>query len=209
MVPTVESALNNAASIFRGKVIREVKLPSDLQQRAFTVNVKHIFKGCLVSSPGRVIVTTGSSSASCGIDLLIDKNYVFSGEAELLGTDAYFEPYLKQFSNQTVIQSAGSCNFNKLWPTVTLNERGQLNNYTNSCERKCITGNDCPKNANCDSGKCVQYGVPCPGGVLPTPCFADPCTVTESCSKSATCIANYCGGCNAIFVDVNRTRICI
>jgi hypothetical protein len=208
LLPTVDLALSNAASIFRGKVIRELNLPTDLQQRAFIVSVKRIFKGCLLNSPGRIIVTTGSSSASCGIDLLVDNNYVFSGDAERLGTNVYLQPYLKQFSNQTFIQPAGSCSFNKVWPTVTAKERDQLNNYSNVCARKCASGIECPKNAYCDSGKCVPYGQPCPDGTLPTPCFADPCTL-KPCVENATCIPNYCGGCTAIFIDANRTRVCV
>ena len=30
-------------------------------------------------------------------------------------------------------------------------------------------------------------------------CFANPCVVTESCVAKARCVANTCGGCNALF----------
>lgn len=206
---TFESALKNTDSIFRGSVLRELELPSDLFTRAFEVSIKRIFKGCLLQSPGSVIVTTGSNSALCGIDFLIEKNYVFFGKAMRLGSDSFLQPYMKQFSNQTFVQFAYLCSFTELWSGVPTKERDLLKNYTNKCARKCKTGKDCLKDSYCDTGKCVAYNAPCPDDQPPVRCFADPCKVTKPCVNNATCLSNYCGGCNAIFIDANRTRVCV
>ncbi|CAF2123414.1 unnamed protein product [Rotaria magnacalcarata] len=44
----------------------------------------------------------------------------------------------------------------------------------------------------------------CPRGKPMVYCLIDPCT-TSTCpgDKSATCTANYCGGCNAIWTSAN------
>ena len=39
-------------------------------------------------------------------------------------------------------------------------------------------------------------------------CFADPCTVTRCPAyPDARCLANYCGGCNAVFYDENEDEL--
>ena len=50
---------------------------------------------------------------------------------------------------------------------------------------------------DCEDEKCV-----------PVNCFVDPCSVA-SCPAvpGATCISNYCGGCNAIFVDPATSEV--
>lgn len=48
----------------------------------------------------------------------------------------------------------------------------------------------------------------CPEGVPIVQCLVDPCD-DASCEAypDAECKANYCGGCNAEFFDVNREKV--
>ncbi|CAH1263557.1 Hypp2729 [Branchiostoma lanceolatum] len=50
----------------------------------------------------------------------------------------------------------------------------------------------------------------CPDGSSPVNCAVDPCT-TATCAAhpSATCKANYCGGCNAEFYDDSGTEVTV
>lgn len=79
----------------------------------------------------------------------------------------------------------------------------------------CSTDNDCVNPSNhyeiiecagpilCDQGQCTRdcsTGSMCKEGVNVVNCFVDPCTVT-GCAESAECIADYCGGCNALHFD--------
>ncbi|CAF0780848.1 unnamed protein product [Rotaria sp. Silwood1] len=59
-------------------------------------------------------------------------------------------------------------------------------------------------------------GIRCPGGELIADCFEDPCSVS-TCpgDKNATCVSNYCGGCNALWygadgnlANCNNTSSC-
>ncbi|XP_078658591.1 uncharacterized protein LOC144903978 [Branchiostoma floridae x Branchiostoma belcheri] len=49
---------------------------------------------------------------------------------------------------------------------------------------------------------------PCPPGVSQVNCLTDPC-VLATCPPypSATCKADYCGGCNAFFYDSNDNKV--
>jgi len=40
-------------------------------------------------------------------------------------------------------------------------------------------------------------------------CFADPCQLDACNVEGATCRANYCGGCNAEWVDPDGLRVCL
>ncbi|XP_035679101.1 zonadhesin-like isoform X2 [Branchiostoma floridae] len=55
---------------------------------------------------------------------------------------------------------------------------------------------------------CDEVPSQCPSGVEVFHCFANPCDVT-SCPAhpEATCQANYCGGCNADFVDEDGNQV--
>ena len=51
----------------------------------------------------------------------------------------------------------------------------------------------------------------CPDGSLPVNCLIDPCQVNTCPSlPTASCVADYCGGCNARFFinDVEVTHAC-
>ncbi|CAH1263554.1 Hypp2729 [Branchiostoma lanceolatum] len=49
---------------------------------------------------------------------------------------------------------------------------------------------------------------PCPDGSAPVNCAVDPCTTTTCAAQpGATCKANYCGGCNAVFYDDSGNEV--
>jgi hypothetical protein len=47
----------------------------------------------------------------------------------------------------------------------------------------------------------------CADGSEPVLCEVDPCSVV-SCPAANTCVANYCGGCNAEFYDAHGYEVC-
>ena len=49
----------------------------------------------------------------------------------------------------------------------------------------------------------------CPDGSEPVRCFVAPCVVSRGCPAypDATCIDNYCGGCNAVYVDADGEEV--
>jgi hypothetical protein len=211
--PTVESALNYAASTFRGKVIRELKPTGqnsdDLQQKGFVVRVTRIYKGCQFKFSERIIVTTNSDPASCGVNLAVDKNYVLSGDVLPLNSSALMQQFVNFPTNITSVVTAHACSFNQRWSLVSEYDKEQLRGYKNKCRTICDTGKDCPNGQYCDAKQCVTYNPPCPDDAPPAPCAADPCAVVAPCTQNTTCISYYCGQCTAIFVDDTKTRVCL
>ncbi|MEY2930695.1 MAG: hypothetical protein RL033_1444 [Pseudomonadota bacterium] len=56
----------------------------------------------------------------------------------------------------------------------------------------------------CCGGDCS-----CANGERPVQCFAQPCSVAPTCDvEGATCVDNYCGGCNAEFYDATGSAVC-
>jgi eight-cysteine-cluster-containing protein len=82
--------------------------------------------------------------------------------------------------------SISLCDYNKPVGELTAEEREFLNGRTVTC------GNEST----------------CADGSQPVSCFADPCQVTPACREAATCVANYCGGCNAEFYDAGGNAVC-
>ncbi|MCB9682532.1 MAG: hypothetical protein H6733_13790 [Alphaproteobacteria bacterium] len=52
-------------------------------------------------------------------------------------------------------------------------------------------------------------GTGCVDGSFPFSCFADPCSLTSSCSSNAACEANFCGGCTAEFYTPFDEAACL
>jgi hypothetical protein len=49
---------------------------------------------------------------------------------------------------------------------------------------------------------------PCKGGGQPVNCLARPCDVTTCDETFEYCLDDYCGGCNAVFLDSAGNRVC-
>ena len=46
-----------------------------------------------------------------------------------------------------------------------------------------------------------RLGINCPNGVPVVRCVIDPCQLKTCSDQKATCVSNYCGGCNAVFYN--------
>ncbi|KAK3580546.1 hypothetical protein CHS0354_009502 [Potamilus streckersoni] len=81
-----------------------------------------------------------------------------------------------------------------------------------SCERKCSKDLECGKHSKCCFNGCgyectKASNTQCPDGSSPVQCLINPCVVTDCPAfPNATCLANYCGGCNADFF-VNGQKV--
>jgi Tissue inhibitor of metalloproteinase len=200
---TLASSLKRADAVFRGTVIR--KLADKNEESFYEVRVNRVFKGCNFIQSNHIIVTTGTNSAACGVNLEVDKSYALFGANAALPAAAK-----KQLgTNPKKIAKAvriGLCSYNAEWPDVPTQDLKTLRRYDNSkCKPKCVSGKDCPNNNYCDAGKCVAFDAKCPTPLVA--CVAAPCSVS-TCTSPSTCYDNYCGGCNAIFVDDTGTRVC-
>ena len=216
MQPTAANALNSTtASIFTGTVLsQKTPLDKDTQEIISIVSIDRVIKGCNVKKSERIVVTTASSSAACGVYFVIGESYFFTGEIEKLDTELLLKTYGLNFKKP--IKStvhASSCSFNILKRDVTAKDRNMLFEYgknKNICPVKCNLGTDCPnKEYYCDSGTCRLFAEKCPSDCPLVQCFADPCTVTKPCAEDLRCTQDYCGTCTAIFTDTNRTRTCV
>lgn len=56
---------------------------------------------------------------------------------------------------------------------------------------------------------CCGDSCACADGSQPVQCFASPCAVTPACAEAASCVDNYCGGCNAEFYDAQGNAACL
>ena len=215
MQPTVARALDDAtSSIFTGTVRQQkVAIDPDRQQILSILSVDRIIKGCSLKTSERIVVTTASSSAGCGVYFQVNETYVLTGEIQKLDTDLLYQTYGLKFKkpiNSTV--HASSCSFTMLRRDVSVNDRKVLSNYgkENPCPDVCNIGTDCPRPDDyCDSGICRSVTRPCPPPIRPrTPCFVDPCNVTQPSRDDLKCTKIHCGICQAVFTDANRTRTC-
>jgi hypothetical protein len=210
---------NPESTVITGRIMDELKLTTTStgspDQKYFTFKVKHVYKSCSVQPDDTIVVSTSASSALCGLTLEPDAQYVFSAheaEPESMNLPSVFR------------LNVGLCNFHSKWP-MGREVRQALRQYRDmenvvKCSSgitlsvvplPCNTGAACDQtNEYCNTSinKCVSIAS------CPTPtvdCKVAPCTVTDPCQEAVgplICIDDYCGGCNAIFLDANRTQVC-
>jgi hypothetical protein len=69
---------------------------------------------------------------------------------------------------------------------------------------QCVGQTYCSENGEC--------GVSCTDSLCPNGdqvyCYVQPCAVTQCDEPYVTCLDNYCGGCNAIFIDAAGNQVC-
>jgi len=67
----------------------------------------------------------------------------------------------------------------------------------------------CLGRIRCNNGVCSKKcGNPCTKKKPQTSCFAPPCDVTKCNEPWENCVNDFCGGCNAIFIDSAGRRVC-
>jgi hypothetical protein len=84
------------------------------------------------------------------------------------------------------IVEVGLCDANARWQDVTPEQQSFLD-----------------AQQGCDGGDCT-----CADGSEPVNCLVDPCEVSRCDVEGATCVANYCGGCQAEWYDESGARVC-
>jgi Tissue inhibitor of metalloproteinase len=197
-----ESALTLTDSAWRGKVTRRLKNSNN--RRIYEVSVLRLYKGCNFKANDHIIVTTRTNSAACGIELKVNTTYSFTGYRSTMGNGIKNQ----LGSNPKKVSSVFGvtiCDFVTKWTDVSEADKRLLNTFDNSkCVAKCNVGGDCPKDQYCDFGTCKSL-TKCSTPLVN--CVAAPCSVS-TCTAPSTCFDNYCGGCNAIFLDTANTRIC-
>jgi hypothetical protein len=82
--------------------------------------------------------------------------------------------------------SVGTCDLNVRWKELTDEQRAYLDSRFVCC------GDECS----------------CADGSEPVNCFVDPCRVSSCDVPGAECRSNYCGGCNAEWVDESGASVC-
>jgi hypothetical protein len=203
---------NPDSTLIAGRIIDELTATDGSYDRHFVFNVNKVFKACSIQAEDNIIVSTSFSSASCGLDLQPNTQYILSAHAMEDNLDL-----------PTVVRvSVGSCDYNAEWPVgVSDEDKRALRLYMNTTQSHtncntssspCQTGADCDQmDEYCDvsNNQCVTIDAPCPSS--PVNCYASPCTVTDPCQEAVgplLCLDNYCGGCNAIFLDADRSQVC-
>jgi Tissue inhibitor of metalloproteinase len=222
MPPNLTEALydNPDSTVIAGRVLNELTMMDGSYDRYFVFKVNQVFKACSIQLQDIIIVSTSYSTASCGLNLINNTQYIFSARPAVV--EANDLPSAVQVS-------VASCDYNSEWSYVSDDDKRTLRQYkqnepsadahcdtsssSSSPSSSCQTGADCDQITEyCDVAKnqCVAIDASCP--TPPVRCFAAPCTVTYPCLVEAggplTCLDNYCGGCNAIFLDADRSRVC-
>jgi hypothetical protein len=217
-LPSLNTTLyeNSNSIVIAGRVLAELKLTTTDEfgnyNRYFAFKVRQVTKApCYIQKDDVILITTGGNSGLCGVDLQPDTRYTL--EAYALNSNP-LEPSMVQVG-------IGSCNY--IGPgdlpaadKQVLRKYSKANPHPTKCApppKPCTTGADCnPRSEYCNvaANQCVTIDAPCP--TPPVECFAAPCTVTLPCETTApgplTCLDNYCGGCNAIFLDADRSQVC-
>jgi hypothetical protein len=201
--PTAALALEKTSHVVRGVVRRQLKTVNGAVR--YVVQVGRVYKGCAFDVSDRIIVST--STNSCGATLAVGRTYVVSGSSTRV--NAATIALLGKTTNINVTQdvSISLCSYVQEWQQGVLPEdKTLLRQYVNQCAT-CKIGKDCLDGFTCDKGRCIDFSAPCPKDQPPALCPANPCNWAKPCTESK-CIPYYCGGCRAIFVAPNGTRVC-
>lgn len=69
---------------------------------------------------------------------------------------------------------------------------------------------DCEGYLTCRDNRCTLACTdsPCPPDIAVTRCEEPPCSVKACDIAEARCVSDYCGGCNAIFIDPAGNQVC-
>jgi hypothetical protein len=207
---------------------------NEMMDRLFAFRVQQVYKVCPSSglqAGDLILVSTRSSTAACGLNLQPFTSYIFSALPVESNTNTTNTTNDMNPLNSVFQVSVQSCDYNAELP-IAANLKQTLRQFRNNATNvqfsncgppsppptPCQTGQDCnasteyckPSTSGSNpNGTCIAINAPCPTPIVD--CFAEPCAVTDPCLEyvPGTCLNNYCGGCNAIFLNVNRTQVCL
>lgn len=203
---SISNALKTVDAVFRGLVVRKLKDISNYES-VYIVRVNRLFKGCDFAAGERVIVTTGTNSALCGINIKVNATYVFSG----YGTELV-RSISSQIKNTKIRRAVhvGLCDYNVIANQIVAADARTMRQYDNTaCRPTCVTGvADCTSSTQyCDNGTCVPYPPTTPTCTIA--CTVAPCSTAPACGvANAKCYDDVCGGCQWVYVDATATRVC-
>jgi hypothetical protein len=218
---SAQSALSYSANVFLVRVVKDLNPTPppgtggdgsffDEDPKQYLVRVRRLFKSCTLEVNDYVVVTTGANSEMCGIEISLNQRYVFSGTPGAADAATIAMSGMQSLAG---VMYAGDCRYNIPWDMVAPADKKRLvNRGTMPCKSPCKIGTECASSTEyCYAGTCIAFDAPCSPYAPAVTCVAAPCTVSRPCAQAGSglkCLNNYCGGCNAIFIDANRSRIC-
>jgi hypothetical protein len=222
LAPDMNRSYDNADQVVHVRVLGSLGVAGG-QRRYLGVTVKQAFKGCLANG-SLVVIQTASDSAACGMTLQAGTDYLLHG---VNNGRSFGLPVLR----------VGLCDANSEWSALESAHLEFLNTRYNCCGDKCgcvgsqiveCFADPCQvstcdvEGASCNSNYCggcnaewtdatgARVCLPQPAGCdNPVQCLVDPCQVSSCDVPGATCTADYCGGCNAIWTDASGARVCL
>lgn len=200
----LQTSLNSADSVFRGRVLRELVDAND--NLNYVVSVTRVFRGCNFNATERILVTVGSIYSQCTVPLVVNATYAFAGRHSKISNAVKEQLGPTTRVRKSVTIGSGD----QRWSQVSPVDLKKLRAYDNTqCKAICETGLDCPSTHYCDLKVCVPTDAACP--VSLSTCDVSPCSLAGPCPSATTpykCQNNLCGGCNAILLDATNTRVC-
>ena len=137
--PTVAASLKNEDIdyVFRGYVKRQIDMGavSINEPKYYSVRVWRVYKGCTFTNATSIVLETAGNSGLCGVNLELNKNYVFSGRS----TPAKSEVIKKaQERNPKIITNemvqVANCDFNTEFLSLSSAEKDLVRNQKNVCK---------------------------------------------------------------------------
>jgi hypothetical protein len=124
IAPLVQPILANGTEIVGHAMV------FDTQDKMYIFQVSKVFKGCAVTAPTRILVTSGAHS--CGTRLAVNKEYVI----DFFDVQALDSIMVTALGNRTNINQRvdiSACGYNRIWDRVPKAHKAMLLQYKNSC----------------------------------------------------------------------------
>jgi hypothetical protein len=137
--PTAAASLQNGDIdfVFRGFVTRQIDIGSvDINDpKYFSVRVWKFYKGCSnLSNATSIVLKTAGTTALCGIQITLNKNYIFSARStpsEPKVVTAAKRRIPNIYKNEMV--RVENCDFNSELVHLSSTDKFLLHNHTNVC----------------------------------------------------------------------------
>jgi hypothetical protein len=98
----------------------------------YIVQVTKVYKGCHIKTNERIIVSSNSLGAMCGMSLTVNANYIFS-----TGASQPIDPLTSaQLGNRSKVKQSiwiSSCGLNQVWSSVAEQDKATLRSYQKQC----------------------------------------------------------------------------